>query len=284
MASPYLPMLVGSASTPPGGDGWVHEAKLDGWRAVIQVARGHARMWSRTGREWTDRLPELDALAVLGDVVLDAEIVVVSPDGRADFDLLAARLNGRRGTPPATLYVFDVLAYADTDLTDRPWTERRKWLDDLNLAEATGGMARATLWSSDGAALHRATAELGLEGTVSKRLNSRYRPGQRSRSWLKAKHRRTGVFQVAGWRPTTTSGLGGLILTEADRFVGIATLALPSEQRAALVDLLFRYGQQQPAGGVMIPAGSITATASFTSRTPTYARLREATVTAVGPA
>jgi ATP-dependent DNA ligase len=48
-------------------------------------------------------------MAWLDDLVLDAGIVVVAPDGRADFDLLGARLNGRRGTPRATFYVFDVL-------------------------------------------------------------------------------------------------------------------------------------------------------------------------------
>jgi ATP-dependent DNA ligase len=35
------------------------------------------------------RVPEVGALSVLGDVLLDGELVVVSDDGRADFELLA---------------------------------------------------------------------------------------------------------------------------------------------------------------------------------------------------
>ena len=44
------------------------------------------RLWSRAGTEWTDRLLELASLASLGEVVLDGEVVVVTADGRADFD------------------------------------------------------------------------------------------------------------------------------------------------------------------------------------------------------
>jgi len=77
-------------------------------------------------------------LAILGDVVLDAEVVVATQGGRADFDLLGARMYGKRDTPPAYFYVFDVLRVGDAGLVDRSWTERRKWPDE-QLAEATGG-------------------------------------------------------------------------------------------------------------------------------------------------
>jgi bifunctional non-homologous end joining protein LigD len=280
--APYEPMLLSAGKTPPGGDGWAHEPKLDGWRAIIQVTGGRARLWSRTGREWTG-LPELAALGALGEVVLDSEGVVTAADGRADFDQLGARMHGRTDTPAAVFYVFDAISVGDVELLDRPWSERRKWLDDLGLTATTGGVARPTIWSLDGQAVHRATADIGAEGTVSKRMESRYRPGQRTRSWVKAKHRRTGVFQVVGWRPTTKNRMGGLIVAEDSQGVGIAGLALPEPQRSAVVELICAHGRHHASGYVTIPVGTITATVSYTARTPTHGRLREAVASAVHP-
>jgi ATP-dependent DNA ligase len=68
------------------------------------------RLWSRAGGEWANRLAELEAgLSSLGDVVIDGEVVVLTADGRADFELLAARIHGRRHDPdsdPVTFFCF----------------------------------------------------------------------------------------------------------------------------------------------------------------------------------
>jgi hypothetical protein len=37
MAAPYRPMLPSPAPEPPDGKGSVHEAKLDGFRSLVQV-------------------------------------------------------------------------------------------------------------------------------------------------------------------------------------------------------------------------------------------------------
>ena len=60
--------------------------------------------------------------------------------------------------------------------------------------------------------------------------SSAYRPG-RSRQWLKAKHSKTETFQVAGWRPSTPSRPGGLILAEHDDPIAVATLAIADSPR-----------------------------------------------------
>ena len=52
----------------------------------------------------------------------------------------------------------------------------------------------------DGQMLLAAAEQQGLEGIVSKRLSSRYRPGVRSREWLKFPIRPTGSFVVGGYR------------------------------------------------------------------------------------
>ena len=88
---------------------------------------------------------------------------------------------------------------------------------------------------------------------VSKAVRSLYRGGRRSRSWLKAKHSKTDTFRVAGWRPSTPSRPGGLILVEGDGPIAVATLALADKDRQDLVDLLHRWGRRHPTGAVTIP-------------------------------
>jgi bifunctional non-homologous end joining protein LigD len=280
-------MLLTSAPAPPAGEGYVHEAKLDGWRFCAEVTGGRVRLWSRGGHDWAPKLPELDTLAGLGDVVLDGEMVVATPDGRADFELLTTRLNRRPGDPtparPVSLYVFDILRHHGRDLRDRPWSARRAILDGLDVAEHTAGVVRPTVISADGSAMHQATATIGAEGTVSKAVRSVYRAG-RSRYWLKTKHSRIETFRVGGWRPSTASRPGGLILVEDDHPIAVATLAIADKDRHNLVDLLHRYGRQHPTGAVTIADDCLTATVRYTSRTPTHGHLREAFVIAVQPA
>ncbi len=250
---------------------------------MVHVAGGRVRVWSRTGKEWTERMPELGALASLGDGVLDGEVVVVTSDGRADFQLLSGRLASRAKAPAVSFYAFDLLACGGRELVDRPWSERRVELYDLDLAALSDGVARVTIWSDDGAAMHAASAAVGAEGTASKRVDSRYRPG-RSRNWLKSKHRLTADFEVVGWRPSKPGHPGGLILAEHGEPVGTASLALSDDERSALVDLLRRSGRHHPSGAVTIPTDCIAVTVTYTSRTPTNRVLREASVVRVRPA
>jgi bifunctional non-homologous end joining protein LigD len=278
-------MLLTSAPAPAVGEGWIHEAKLDGWRCLVEVSGGRVRVCSRRGGDYTARLPELQVLSGLGDVVLDGELVVVTDDGRADFELLSSRVNGRNrrldSGHPVTFYVFDLLRHKARNLCGEPWTGRRAILDQLDLARKTAGIVRTVSYSVDGEAMHQATLAVRAEGTVSKKMASVYLPGQRVRWWTKTKHRRTSTFEVVGWRPSTPFRPGGLIVSEDGDVVGTASLAMPETERVALVDLLQRYGRSHPTGTITIPVDCVTAWVRFTSRTPVHGLLREATVVAV---
>ena len=85
---------------------------------------------------------------------------------------------------------------------DEPLSARRELLDGLDLHDDR--------WQTppvydDGQMLFDATYQQGLEGIVSKRLSSRYRPGLRSKDWLKFAHRRRESYVVGGWRLETDS-------------------------------------------------------------------------------
>jgi bifunctional non-homologous end joining protein LigD len=85
---------------------------------------------------------------------------------------------------------------------EQPLSVRRKHLEDLDLHDDRW-QTPATY--ADGPMLFDATYQQALEGIVSKRLSSRYRPGQRSKDWLKFAHRRRESYVVGGWRPETDS-------------------------------------------------------------------------------
>ena len=202
------PMLATRGTHVPTGAEWQHEVKWDGMRVLVDVRRGTARLFSRNENDATVSFPELAALPA-DDALLDAEVVVFA-DGAPSFGALAERMHVSRVDRarhlaeriPVTLLVFDVLRLGDRDLMDQPLGARREILEGLDLNDDR--------WQTppvyaDGRMLFDATYEQGLEGIVSKRLSSRYRPGLRSKDWLKFAHRRRESYVVGGWRPETDS-------------------------------------------------------------------------------
>ncbi len=214
------PMLASRGTTVPTGPEWVHEVKWDGVRVLAEVAGGRLRLTSRNENDVTVAYPELDGLAGIGhDVLLDGEVIAFADDGVPRFSALAERMhvrNARRAqalaaSRPVTLIVFDLLRLDGEDLTGRPLSERRKALEALGL---DGPRWQVPSWYDDGAMLMDATRKQGLEGVVSKRLDSTYHDGRRSTSWLKFPHRATESYVVGGWRLETdsTSRLGALLV------------------------------------------------------------------------
>jgi len=98
-----------------------------------------------------------------------------------------------------------------------PYARRRERLDALGLS---GHRWVATPWFPGGGAdVLAASEENGLEGVVAKRLDSPYRPGQRSPDWRKTKNVRTQAVVVGGWRPgqgRRSGGIGSLLVGVPD--------------------------------------------------------------------
>ena len=151
---------------------WAFEPKWDGYRALGHVVGGGLALRSRNGVDMAGWFPELDGLAgALGDhaVVLDGEVVAFD-GGRPSFEGLQQRMAsrvGRRRGAAVTYLVFDLLWLDGRLLTGLPYAERRRLLEDLEVA----GPAWQTVGSfpGTGTALLAATREQGLEGVVAKR-------------------------------------------------------------------------------------------------------------------
>ena len=199
-------MLATPASAIPVGDNWRHEVKWDGMRVLVDVTDGGLRLFSRTERDVTVAFPELHGIgAEYADMLLDGEIVSMR-EGVPSFAAMAERFHvtdARRAAllaeqVPATLMVFDLLRLYGVELLGRRWADRRATLERLELSRPRW---QTPPTFTDGEALHAATLEQGLEGVVSKRVDSLYVPGTRSPYWLKLPHRRSVSVVVGGWRP-----------------------------------------------------------------------------------
>jgi bifunctional non-homologous end joining protein LigD len=184
------PCIPTTAKAIPQGDAWLHEPKLDGYRFQI-VKDGHqVRLYSRSGYEWTRRLPALaETLRGLPchSVVLDGELCLPGPGGAPDFRGLQGAL-GSRGDELA-VYVFDLLRRDEDDLTDVPLNQRKQLL--MRLVGREFPCLHPVQTFEDGAKLLEAAERHGLEGIVSKRKASAYHSGP-SRDWVKTK--------TAAWR------------------------------------------------------------------------------------
>jgi bifunctional non-homologous end joining protein LigD len=180
------PCLPTKALVPPSGAGWVHEIKHDGFRVIARKAGDRVRLYSRPGNDLTPRFPLIfEALARLdaSSIILDGEAVVCGDGGVPSFD----RLRERCYHDEAFLFAFDVIELDGQDLRREPLIERKARLAHI-LAKASDGIRlNEHLDGVDRAAVFAHVCKLGLEGIVSKRVDSRYRSG-RSSDWIKTKN------------------------------------------------------------------------------------------------
>jgi bifunctional non-homologous end joining protein LigD len=221
------PQLASPVDKPPGGSGWIHEVKLDGWRIQILVEGGTARVMTRRGLDWTLRFKQIARAA--GELscraaILDGEAVVQDETGITRYDALIA------GGKSPVFIAFDLMHLDREDLCDLPLTERRERLADLFFGvEPPLGFSDG--FSGSGEDLFGAAEEMGLEGIVSKKADSLYKSG-RSKTWLKAKAWDEDVLTLIGFELNSRGDPIPLLAREHAglfTFAGAAQVGLPDE-------------------------------------------------------
>ena len=199
------PQLCELVKSPPVGDDWVHEAKLDGYRMQMQVRNGEPTFYSRKGLDWTHRFPEIaGACQVLGNAIIDGEVCAVGNDGLPSFAGLTDALSAKR-TGGLIYYVFDLMAQDTESLMPYPLSTRKSALKKLLKKLKRGDRDRITYvdhHQGDGRSMHEAACKMKLEGIVSKRIDAPYQPNDRSGLWTKAKCRPSQELVVGGWKTT----------------------------------------------------------------------------------
>jgi len=195
------PQLASSVERPPGGEGWGHEIKFDGYRVQLRVEGGKVSLKTRKGLDWTDKF---DAIAkearTLGEVLIDGEIVALDRKGVPNFSSLQAAIAENK-TGNLVYFAFDLLFADGMDLRRLPLRERKAQLRDV--LEARDRKAKSIRYvehfETDGEAVMQSALNLSLEGIVSKKLSAPYR-SSRTDSWTKVKARAGQEVVVGGWQ------------------------------------------------------------------------------------
>lgn len=240
------PMLAETAPAAFDDDGWLFELKWDGYRAIAFLEcvgtggtrDGRTRLQSRRRRDLTPAYPSLAALHRRLDArraVLDGEVIALR-DGRPDFQTLQARAG------PVVYVAFDLLELDGRLLLSSPLAERRRLLEER--VKAGPDLLISVGVTGRGRDLYRAAVAAGLEGTVGKRLESPYRPGCRSRDWLKVRNVRRTFAVVCGFtRAADARPLGALVLGATDHsgrlvYVGHVGTGFDAGEASRLVSIL----------------------------------------------
>ena len=215
-------MLAETREQPFSKAGWLFELKLDGYRLRAAREEGEAKLVSRNGHDLTPAFPEIArAVAALPyeGLILDGELVVADDAGRPSFSRLQIRSKLSRLPEvkraavemPATLYVFDLLAFEGYDVRPLPLVKRKAIL--AKLLPRAGALRYSDHFETNGEKLYEQVVHLGLEGIVGKKADSAYRGG-RSPQWVKIRADRTDDFVVVGYSQPKGSrgGVGALHL------------------------------------------------------------------------
>jgi bifunctional non-homologous end joining protein LigD len=81
-------MLPTPAKAVPVGPDWLHEAKLDGFRAQIHVEDGEATLYSRNGADLTKRCRSIQPIPIeipARSAIIDCELVACDESGQPNF-------------------------------------------------------------------------------------------------------------------------------------------------------------------------------------------------------
>ena len=201
------PMLAQSREKPPTSSDYIFEVKWDGIRVMISLDEGELTIRSRSNRDITHLFPELlipEKAFRASAAFFDAEIVCLDHEGRPQFKNVISRMH--QSTPggiersskkhPVHCYIFDCLYLDGRPLISEPLTRRRVWLADAVKKDTPYRVSEVL---DDGLALFEAAKQMGLEGIIAKRKESKYLVGKRSDSWLKIKVRQTVDSIVIGY-------------------------------------------------------------------------------------
>jgi bifunctional non-homologous end joining protein LigD len=212
----YRPQLALLVKEAPKGDGWLHEAKYDGYRIGARVVGETVELVSRRDQDWTAAFPGV-AEAVrkleLGAALLDGEAAILAPDGKTSFQLLQNAFDHGIARN-AVYFVFDLLSLRGEDISKLPLEERKARLTKIVGTKQDGVIRYASHIIGDGAAIHRQACAMGLEGIVSKRRDTSYKWAKRDPSWQKVKCVLRQEFVIGGFTEPEGSreGIGALLL------------------------------------------------------------------------
>jgi bifunctional non-homologous end joining protein LigD len=254
MPTKLKPQLAIPADAAPEGNTWLHEVKFDGYRLLIFHKGDSVKILSRTGQDWTPKLPDIAAAVrerLRVDAVLDGEAVILDTRGVSDFQALQNAIHGRR-SKSIIFFAFDLPWCDGQDLARTPIEQRRALLEELIGNRQEGRLRFSEHITGNGPAVLARIREYGLEGIVSKRRGSPYSQA-RTPAWLKVKCFNQQEFVIGGFSAPagTREQFGALLLGFYDdkslRFAGKVGTGFSAETLKSLAARLRPLIRPTPA-------------------------------------
>ena len=242
------PQLCTLVDAVPAGSAWIHEVKYDGYRAIVAVGRGKAKVYTRSGLDWTDKfagIAEACAALPVESALIDGEIVAFK-DGRPDFSTLKDAISN---AGEMTLFAFDLLKLDGQDLTALPNVQRKERLRAL-ISTDDERVQFAEHIVGSGEKLFETMCREGYEGVVSKLADAPYR-GRRTKGWVKTKCTLRQEFVIVGWTESDSSrGFRALLLGVQEdgalRYAGKVGTGFDTATMQDLRDKLERLERKTP--------------------------------------
>ncbi len=209
------PQLATLSKSVPADGQWLYEIKFDGYRLLARIEDGRARLFTRRGLDWTDRMlplaKDLEATGVQS-AWLDGEIVVLGERGVPDFNALQKAFDVKRSSD-IVFCLFDVPYFEGYDLRAAPLAARRALLKALLDEKGTDRLRFSADFAGDGADILQSACNAGLEGVIAKRRDAPY-VHARTETWLKLKCAQRQEFVVIGYadRSDGRPEVGSLLL------------------------------------------------------------------------
>jgi bifunctional non-homologous end joining protein LigD len=218
--TPELATLVDAPPERP--EEWIFEIKFDGYRMLTRVDNKgkDIRLITRNGNDWTDKLRPLQEeirRMKLPDGWYDGEIVVHDEHGKPNFNLLQLAFDGSNRAQ-IVYFIFDAPYFKGYDIRDVRLDQRRPLLQEALLARPSDTVRFSGEFGTDPAQLVVAACQIGLEGVIGKRRDSRY-VTRRSPEWIKLKCGMRQEFVIGGYTDPqgARTGIGSLLLGYYDK-------------------------------------------------------------------
>jgi bifunctional non-homologous end joining protein LigD len=177
-------------------------------------------MCSRAGHSYDRQYPELSAVphqVAAESCIIDGEIAVLDEHGLSDFGLIQPRIHQTdpntiahlsRKTP-VKLFAFDLLYWDGYDLRGVPLAERKRAL--AAVLTPNERVQISDHFDVSGEEMLEAARQMGLEGILAKRADSKYE-GRRADSWLKIKITGRQEFVICGYTHGERDTFSSLVL------------------------------------------------------------------------
>ncbi|MER8503885.1 ATP-dependent DNA ligase [Mesorhizobium sp. M1142] len=248
---PMIPKLV---AKPPEGENWIHEIKLDGYRAQVVInGPGDIRVFTKSGADWTSKFKGVAEAArelEVENAIIEGEAVVPNKAGLPDFNALQKAVH----SDPYAMYLgaFDIMHLDGHDLRDIGCKARREMLysiikpnSRIQFSEAIPGDAKSIFYLAD---------QAGLEGVVSKRADSKYRSGPTS-NWLKTKSWTIDEFELLGVEREPGKAAFALLADPGTgKYLGTAFITLGRDMKDRLLKRVREHAGPPPEAMKKRPA------------------------------